>query len=130
MLEPERAAGGLVAAFLRIVAASAPVHHKIGTFGARIIDAGVDEPGTWHADPGGGVRFVAVAHSDPERVPNAGQEFANWGVAPSNRIAAYTTAVHRCPVVPEGRRIFLSATTYPPGVEPDLSYSVLAALRP
>jgi excisionase family DNA binding protein len=135
-LELDRPApGGLIAQFVRIVAAYAPAHHCIGTFGARIIDAPCESAGAWHSDAGG-VRYVAVAHVDPERVTHCGQQFrakiGQFGssIAPSNRIAAYTTAEHRSPPgVPEGRRIFLSATTYADPADVDLSYSVLAGLR-
>lgn len=99
----------LIVRFLDVVRAARPADHVVGTIGGRVIDDACDV-GAWHFDPGYATRYVATVHASGTP---CGHEFLDTGVLPSGVVAEFTGAMHRRPRVAAGRRVFLTAATYP-----------------
>jgi hypothetical protein len=128
--EPGHQLAPVIEQFLRIVQRHAPRDHALGVWGGRVIDRAATV-GDWHRDAGpGAARFVATVPLDPYAQPWCGHEFLDGGVTPAGVVAMFTDHQHRCPRVPAGLRLFLTAATYPAGVDPFTDCAVLADLRP
>lgn len=127
--EPGDLLPNLLRHFLAIVRSIAPTDHTIGTLAGRVIDDPC-EHGTWHTDTGTdrAVRYAVTVHTDPAAA--CGPEFRGLpGPLPSGHVAIYQRAEHRRPRRPRGRRVFLSAATYPAREDADLTCVLLADLR-
>lgn len=118
----------LIRHFLGVVRALAPTDHTIGTIGGRVIDDPC-EAGHWHTDTGTdhAVRYAVTIHADP--AVDCGHEFRGLrGPLPSGHIGVFQRAEHRRPRVARGRRVFLSAATYPTRQQADLTCVLLREL--